>query len=277
MEIYQKILELEKNNRPFVIATVVEMHGSVPGKVGFKMVVESDGTSTGTVGGGAIEQQVTKESLQRLSTGRSGLQEYLLTNKPVDEQSEVPVVPMMCNGKVWIYYEVHGQRPTVYVFGGGHVGQALLYHLAPLGYHTVLIDNREEFATTEKNPHASERIFMDYVEYARQFNPPPDAYVAILTQGHRYDYDILKTFYERKLTFSYIGIIASKSKAAGLIRNLKEDFGEDVDLSRIRTPIGLDIGGSSAAEIALSIAAEIQAVRYGKRLPAMADPASKKS
>ena len=262
--IFKKIAELKEHNIPFVLTTVVDLKGSVPGKVGFKMIVESDGTTTGTVGGGALEQQVRTEALQRLAGGESGLKEYLLTEDADKSQENVEVIAMSCSGRVQIYYEVHGALPTVYVFGGGHVGRALLYHLAPLGYHRVLIDNRPDFATKEVNPHASEWVHMEYADYARKMTPAPVSFVVILTQGHNFDYHILKALYERNLDLPYIGVISSRAKAAGLIRNLKKDFGEDVDLSPLHTPIGLDIGGSTAEEIALSITAEIQAVRYGK-------------
>ncbi len=263
MSIYEEIARLEKENRPFVVATVVEQKGSVPGKVGFKIVVSEDGGTTGTVGGGAIEQEVIREALQRLRENRSGMQEYLLSKNKTEAPGDARVVPMMCNGKVWVYYEVHGALPTVYVFGGGHVGQALLYFLKPLGYHRVLIDNREEFATPEKNPHASEWIYRDYEEYARSFRPAPGSFAVILTHGHVHDHAIARALFERQLDLSYVGVIASRNKAANLRKQLREELGPETDLSRLHSPIGLKIGGSTAAEIALSIAAEIQAVRYG--------------
>jgi xanthine dehydrogenase accessory factor len=88
-----------------------------------------------------------------------------------------------------------------------------------------------------------------------------------MTQGHGFDYEILEQIYRRKLTCRYIGIIASSSKAAKLLSRLQDKFGNKVDLSNIYTPIGLDIGGNTESEIALSIAAEIQAINFGKNVP----------
>ena len=90
-----------------------------------------------------------------------------------------------------------------------------------------------------------------------------------MTQGHNYDYEILKVLYKRKLTLRYIGVIASKSKSAGLIKKLKQDFGDNIDLSNLYTPIGLKIGGSTEKEIALSIASELQAIRHGEEVAHM--------
>jgi xanthine dehydrogenase accessory factor len=262
MSIYEEILELENNNQSFIVATVIKTSGSAPGKVGFKMVIKIDGSTFGTVGGGAIEIEVIKEAVERLSTGESGTKEYLLSDNDSLKNNNATVVPMKCSGQADIYYEVHGSLTTVYIFGGGHVGHALLYYLAPLNFHTILIDNRKEFTSTERNPSAKEYIYKEYADFADQFNPPPKSFAVVLTHGHKYDYEILKKIYERKLDFKYIGVIASKSKASAMIHNLKEQFHSDIDLSNLHTPIGLKIGGNTAEEIALTIAAEIQAIKY---------------
>jgi xanthine dehydrogenase accessory factor len=262
MDIYEKILELEKNNQSFVIATVVNTSGSVPGKTGFKMVIKNDGTAFGTVGGGAIEVEVIKEAVKRLPAGESGIKEYLLSDNESLEKSEKTVIPMKCSGQAAIYYEVHGSLTTIYIFGGGHVGHALLYFLSPLNYHTILVDNRKEFASAEKNPLADEIIYIEYNDFLKEFSPPVNSFAVILTHGHKYDYEILKKIYERKLDFKYVGVIASKSKASSMIHTLKEELSNDTDLSNLHTPIGLKIGGNTAEEIALAIAAEIQSIIY---------------
>jgi xanthine dehydrogenase accessory factor len=254
-------------NKSFTLATVIETEGSVPGKVGFKMVITEDGKHHGTVGGGELELSVVKEGLKRIAGNESGTQSYELTSGSSSKsENTVTKIPMSCEGRASIYFEVHKQKPTVYVFGGGHVGRALLYMLAPLDYHICLIDNREHIANREHHPNATEIVHSGYPEYAEQFEPPPKSFVVVLTQGHQFDYDILKAIYQRKLDVSYIGIIASKSKAFTMIKNLKNEFGNHVDTSRLSTPVGLKIGGNTAAEIALSIAAEIQSVRYNKIL-----------
>jgi xanthine dehydrogenase accessory factor len=263
--LYSKITQLQEQNSPFVLTTVVSNKGSAPGKTGFKMLVEADGKITGTVGGGAIEKYVIEESLKRIQSGESGLQEYNLSEKAKPQNNAI-VIPMSCSGQVSIFYDVSGQKQTVYIFGGGHVGHALLYHLKPLDYHSILIDNRNEFANLSTNPDASEVICTNYESYASEFQPPKGAMVVILTHGHKYDSRILNILYKRQLNLSYIGVIASKSKAAGLLRNLREQVDEDVDTSKVYTPIGLKIGGSSASEIGLAIAAEIQTIRYDKTL-----------
>lgn len=268
MNIYKKIVELQHSNNTFAIATIIKSSGSVPGKVGFKIIIDSDGKSFGTVGGGAIEKQVIRDAKQILKVGKNIIKEYLLSEKEsnLKKKNSVTVVPMKCNGKISVFYEVYGEKPKVYIFGGGHVGNALLYILKPLPFQSVLVDNRNEFASADKNPYADEIIHTDYDKYASKFKPQADDFVVIVTHGHNFDYDILKIIFKRKLNIKYVGIIASQSKARELIKNLKSELGKKINIDKIYSPIGLKIGGNSPEEIALSIAAEIQAVKSNRIL-----------
>lgn len=262
MEIYKIASELESRNEAFVIAFVVSVTGSSPGKAGFKLIVKADGTSIGTVGGGAIEAEVINEGMKRLINGENGLMEYFLSNKEPKVKDNVKIVHMSCNGGMSVFYEAHGKLPTVYVFGGGHVGSALLYFLKPLKFFTILVDNREEFISKEKNPLASQSVLADYDEFSKKFDPPEDAYFVIVTHGHNYDQIILNNIYSKKKKFTYVGVIASKSKATALMKTLTEEIGSSLDFSNFHSPIGLKIGGNTAEEIALGIAAEIQSIHY---------------
>ena len=266
MNHHKKILELIETNKTFVVATVVESTGSAPGKSGFKIIVDSSGQSFGTVGGGAIEFEVIENCKRILENGENKFQRYLLSQKGNSANNNVKVVPMMCNGKESIFYEVYRMKPEVYIFGGGHVGQALLRILQNLGYHIKLIDNREEFSNSKVAPGADEYITADYIEYTGNFEPPEDSFLISLTHGHSFDYEILNKIYSRKLEVKYIGVIASKSKGKQLKDKLLSEVNSDIDFSKLHTPIGLRIGGDSADEIALSIAAELQTVRYSKKV-----------
>jgi xanthine dehydrogenase accessory factor len=262
MDINQKIYELSRTNKPFVVATVTGAKGSVPGKVGFKIIVEADRTIGGTVGGGAIEEKAKDDALDALSSGISVTKNYLLSDKVEEKDNDVTVVPMKCQGKVTIFYEVYNSLPTVYVFGGGHVGQALLKILNDLNYYSILIDNRKEFADKSINKFASKIIHSDYIEYSNNFSPADDSFIVILTHGHSFDYKILHALYKRKIEVRYIGAIASANKARELKSKLVKELGNSVDVDNIHAPIGLNIGGTTAAEIAVSICAEMQSIRY---------------
>ncbi len=261
MNIYEKIIELEKINKPFIVATVVATQGSAPGKTGFKMIIDSDTKCSGTVGGGGIEFAVIEEAKKRIVTGESGLKEYLL-NGDIAPKENVEQLRMVCGGSSVIYFEVHGNAPVVYVFGGGHVGQALLFFLSKLPFRTVLIDNRKEFANPEKNPYADEVICSDYLEFSKIFNPAPNSYCVVLTHGHVFDFDIVCSFYENNFDIKYIGVMASRHKSKLLLDKIKNLYGNKKDTSNLYSPIGLKLGGNTAEEIALGIAAQILDVNY---------------
>ncbi|MCF8239882.1 MAG: XdhC/CoxI family protein [Melioribacteraceae bacterium] len=266
MNLFEMINEMLNNNKSFVVCTVAGVSGSTPGKIGFKMIVNNDGSTIGTVGGGELEVRVKNDALKRLNDNQSGLNEYILSNKENILKENKDVVPMMCNGKVVILYETFGRNPSVYIFGGGHVGSALVNVLAKLNYHVVIIDNRPEFAAVEKHPNAAEVINEDYINYSEKFEPPADSYAVVMTHGHNYDFEVAKRLYERNLPLKYIGVIASKHKAADLKDKLIADLGSSIDFKNFHSPIGLKIGGDTAEEIAISIAAEMQSVRYDKQI-----------
>ncbi len=262
MDIYEKILDLKQNNKNYVLVTVVKSIGSTPGKCGFKMIVDNEGKTFGTVGGGAIENEALSEAKRLItSDSKNILKEYALNKDEKLVDNDITIVPMSCCGKVTLFYEVEKNASTLYIFGGGHIGSALIDIAVNLKYNIVLVDNRKEICEKYFALNIN-RVNSDYKEYAETFNPEPDSYFVIVTYGHAFDYDILYALYKRDLVKKYAGVIASKNKAKEMIKNLKADLGENLDLSMLHTPIGLKIGGDTAAEIALSIAAEIQAVKY---------------
>lgn len=262
MDIYNKILELKKENKSFATVTVVQCTGSTPGKAGFKMIVDHNGKTFGTVGGGAIEAEAISESKKLMASGEENLlKEYLLSSDEKIINPKTTVVPMSCNGKIWLYYEAEKNLPVIYIFGGGHVGQALIEILSKMKYYVIVIDNRLELYDKMKAMGIN-CIYSEYKDYVERFTPAEDSYFVAVTFGHKYDYEIVKTLYSRNLVKKYLGVIASESKAAAIVKSLKEEITGDVDLSKLHSPIGLKIGGDSAYEIALSIAAEIQSVRY---------------
>lgn len=266
MDIYSKIIELKKENRNFVTVAVVKSTGSTPGKAGFKMIIDHEGKTYGTVGGGAIEMEAIQESKRLMTSSTENLlKEYLLINDGTMTDPNITTIPMSCNGKIWLYYEVERNLPVIYIFGGGHVGQALIEILSKLKYHVILIDNRQELF--EKNKAKGINcIYMEFKEFVEQFIPADDSYFVVVTYGQQYDYEILKTLYARNLVKKYMGVIASRAKSAAMINKLKNEIDAKIDLSKLHMPVGLKIGGDTPYEIALSISAEIQSVRYEKKI-----------
>jgi len=145
----------------------------------------------------------------------------------------------------------------VYVFGGGHVAQALVPALAFVGFRVTVVENRAEFARLELFRGADEALLTDFG--ALELNIRREDCVVVMTRGHRDDYAVLRC----ALTTGagYIGVIGSKKKAALTVERLRGDGFSEADIGRVHTPIGLPIGAETPEEIAVSIAAELIAHR----------------
>jgi len=265
MDIIEKIYHLKNEKKSFVVATIIEAEGSTPGKISFKMIITSDGETFGTVGGGTIENIVEKDAQLYLKRGLNGTKEYDLK---ADKEASKEATGMICGGAVKVYFETHVPKRKVYIFGGGHVCQALERILPSEKYSIAIIDNREQFISKSLHPFADERVCEEYVDFFEHFKPEINSYVVIVTHGHKYDYDVLRMIIKKDLTLKYIGMIGSKIKVSATLNKIKDEFGE-VDLDNLYSPIGIDLGGSSASEIAVSIVAEMQAIEYGKKAPHM--------
>lgn len=259
--IYQALLQLQRSGEQGVLVTVVEKEGSGPLPPGAKMLVYADGRTVDTVGGGRLEQLAQERAAELLRTKQSRLVRYaLFDERNVAETDEA--TDMVCGGRVTLFYEYLTSGPHVYLFGGGHVGQALVRHLRDLPYFVTVIDERE--GTANLTSGADRVIVAAYGTALQGVAVPEGSFFVIATPAHDADYLVLRTILTSPWQPRYIGLLASRAKSAKFIQDLRAELGGDVDLSALYTPAGLDIGGSSADEIAISIIAEIQALRYGR-------------
>lgn len=145
---------------------------------------------------------------------------------------------------------------TVYVFGGGHVAQELVPVLSHVGFRCVVMEDREEFARRELFPTAEKIILGDFNQIADYVTLGEEDYACIMTRGHAYDTVLQAQILKQHPC--YCGVIGSRSKAAGVRKSLKEDYGLlEEELDRITTPIGLPILAVTPAEIAISIAGQM--------------------
>lgn len=257
MNIYSTISELIEHNRAIVIVTVVETVGSTPGKTNFKAVVDSTGLIAGTVGGGKIEALAIEEARSLLSEKRNLLKSYNLTSGPDN-------IGMTCGGSVTLFYEFIRPRERVIVCGGGHVSQKLTPLLRSIGFYVTLVEDRKEFATPALHPEVDEFVISAYGDYVRQGAIDEETILLIVTPAHKNDLDILTALFQTSLMPKYIGVIASKRKAITMREELEAIFPGDPRIGKIEAPMGLDIGGETPAQIALSIAARLQALKFGK-------------
>lgn len=260
MDIFKLINEYKQKNIALIAVTAVKKEGAGPVEVGKKMIVLPDGKSIGTVGGGAIEFYAQKKAQELLIKRESLLETYVLDEGKVMPESKT--LPMVCGGVVTLFYEYIGPKATIYIFGGGHVGQALVNVLKTMNFHVTVIDERKEII--EKITGADILINEAFVPFIEKDQIKDGDYIIVCTPSHKYDYHVINKILEKKIKPRYLGMLCSPDKIRGYLKSTYETFGKDIDLSFFYSPIGLDIGGMTPEEIAVSISAEILAISYGK-------------
>ncbi|MGP1595192.1 MAG: XdhC family protein [Treponema sp.] len=246
-----------------VLCTIIEAAGSSPREAGTSLWV-TEQESFGTVGGGRAEYEVVTKARAML---HSNEQTALLHKNLTAEEG------LACGGSIRVYFEKIGDSPELFIFGGGHVGRALA-QLAPLvGFSVTVWDDRPDCITEEFFPHARriccppEELFADRQQFLK-FHA--NVYCVAVTRGHRCDADVLRFLYGK--TAAYIGMIGSKQKNAAVVTFLSEEGISAAYLDSVYKPIGLPIAAETPEEIAVSIMAEIIAVKRGGNVPVLRSP-----
>ncbi len=256
-EVFAALGEALSRGEEAALVTIVSSNGSTPQRVGAKMLVFGDGRIVGTVGGGCYEHDAIGKARQVLQTRKATTVKYDLNDDFAEETG------LVCGGQMEVFIEPIEASPAVYIFGAGHVGYYLAKMAHEAGFGVHVIDDRAAFANTERFPFAASVVVDDIPDWLAKTEIPPTAYAVIVTRGHRNDLDALRALAPRDLR--YIGLIGSRAKVARLYDQLLAETNLDPALlERIHAPIGLDLGAVTPQEIAVSITAELIAVRRGK-------------
>jgi xanthine dehydrogenase accessory factor len=158
-----------------------------------------------------------------------------------------------------IFVDVQPGIQTLLIVGAGHIAQPLCEMGHMLGFRTVVIDDRWAFANRERFPNATEVKVGPFVETLDNLEINEQTFAVVVTRGHNWDEASVRTILKRKT--AYLGMIGSKRRAKATLERLADSFHPE-QLATIHTPMGLDIGAESPAEIALAICAEIVKVRH---------------
>ena len=256
-EVFAALGEALSRGEEAALVTIVSSNGSTPQRVGAKMLVFGDGRIVGTVGGGCYEHDAIGVAKQVLASRKARTVKYDLNDDFAEETG------LVCGGQMEVFIEPIEASPSVYIFGAGHVGFYLGRLSQEAGFGVHVIDDRAAFANAERFPKAASIVVDDIPQWLATTTIPATAYVVIVTRGHRNDLDVLREIAPRDLR--YIGLIGSRAKVARLYEAVvAEGRIAPQQLERIHAPIGLDIGAVTPQEIAVSIAAELIAVRRGK-------------
>lgn len=252
MNIYPEIIKAQKQKKDFALLTVIKTDGAVPRHETAKMLVFADGSSIGTIGGGAIEKKGAEEAINAIQKGESKLLEFRLN--PQDS------LGMNCGGNADVFIEVNKARPKLILCGAGHVNKAISYIAPTIDLNITVIDSREDWANTERFPEANSIVINDDIAKAiEEQYTDQNTFFVIATWTHKHDKFALKSALKKE--HRYIGMIGSKNKIEEIFRQLREEGVDQLLLDKVYTPIGLDIKAETPEEIAISIIAEILMVK----------------
>lgn len=257
--IFEKIVEFQKSGRSFVLATVINSDLSTPRGTGAKMLVLSDGKIFGTIGGGGIEKMAAENAARMLAEGGEKIKKitYDLTAKKRTDKNVA--LGMLCGGQAEVMLELYSQDYGLVICGGGHIGEKLAGIADLLEMPYAVIDTRPEFANEKRFPKAAKVTCGAFEESIKELNITSKTAIVIVTYGHKYDYECLKAALSTQAY--YIVMIGSKNKVGELFKRLKT---EKIKLTgNVYSPVGLDIGSDTPAEIAISVFAEIFKVKNG--------------
>ena len=259
--LYEHIVSYKRKGIDAYVVTVTKKQGAGPVEVGKKMVVARNGEAHGTVGGGALEYYAREKCKALFETRETLSERYVLNEGEVIRDAKT--LPMVCGGVVTLFYEFAGTRNHVYIFGAGHVSKALGHILKTMDFHLTVVDDRKE--VLEAYPYADRLIESPFAKFIDDESIEPGSMIVVSTPNHKHDYHVINKVIEKGLTPRYMGMLCSPEKLDDYLETTYETYGKTIDLSNFYSPIGLDTGGGSPEEIAVSIASEMLAVIHGKK------------
>jgi xanthine dehydrogenase accessory factor len=252
-DIFQEIVRIRSEGKSAALATVINAKGSTPREPGSKMLIRSDGTVLGSIGGGSLEAEVCNEGMKVMRENRSTVLRFDLTGKEVADEG------MICGGNMEVFVEPIAPKACLYIFGGGHISLFLATLGKMVGFKVVVVDDRPEFANPDRFPEADEVIAQDFPLALSGLTINKSSYIAIVTRGHLQDETVLE--WAVKTDAAYIGMIGSRKKNQTVFSHLQTKGVLKKQLEGIHAPIGLNINAETPEEIAVSIMAEIIKVR----------------
>ncbi len=226
---------------PMAIVNITAAPNSANVRVGAKMLVRENGSTEGGLGSATVETSAVAKARDLMAMGKN---DYLY----LDDGTEC-------------YIEAYTTPPTLVLIGGGHVSKAIAPIAKSVGFRIFVFDDREQFANPDRFPEADITMVGDYRDGFDKLPVNANSFVVIATRGHQFDDAAVSG--ALRTPASYIGLLGSKRKTILIFEELIRNGFEDDELRRINAPIGLDIGGRTPEEIALSVMSEIVAFRLG--------------
>ena len=244
--IFVEAVRPDANAEAFAAAEIAESMGEsvalitvIAGDAARKMAVSADGRVVGSTGNAETDRALVREALDALADGRS---RYL--EQPIKAHIEA-ILP----------------RPSVFIFGAGHIAVPLAHIAEMVGFAVTVVDDRADFANRERFPTADAVMVAGAPDAFSALPIGEDDYVVAVTRGHVMDEEVVAGALRARAR--YVGMIGSRRKVAQVRERLRARGFSDDDLDRVHAPIGLDIGADTVEEIAVSIVAELIRERRG--------------
>jgi xanthine dehydrogenase accessory factor len=231
----ERVVEAVERGEPVALATIVRGP-----RTGARLVVDCDGALHGSTGDPALDAAVAAEAASAIASGR--------TRRVTRDDAEV-------------YVEPYAPSPSLVVCGAGHIAVPLARMASLAGYRVTVIDDRVEYANAKRFPSADEVLAEPFADALARVSITPATAVVLVTRGHRYDWDCLRTVIHSRA--GYIGMIGSRRRVRAAMLGLEQEGIPADRLARVAAPIGIDIGAETPEEIAVAILAEIVLVRRG--------------
>ncbi|HEX4538529.1 MAG TPA: XdhC family protein [Candidatus Acidoferrum sp.] len=251
-DLFEEIVRMRRAGARGALATIVHTNGSIPSYESSRMLVREDGSIAGTIGGGCVEADVwaaAKEVMQK------ELPRKMVFNLNHEASYDSGLI---CGGTLEIFVEPILPQPVVYLFGGGHVAMAVANAANAAGFGIVVVDDREAFANLGRFPMA-QAVHTSYADAFEKIRPNAGSYLIIVTRGHKEDMRVLA--WAVRTEARYVGMIGSKRKVLSVYKALENEGYRAEEFAHVYAPMGLDIGALSPEEIAVSVVAELIAVR----------------
>jgi xanthine dehydrogenase accessory factor len=257
MDLFEEIVRMRRAGQRGALATIVHTNGSIPSFESSRMLVREDGSAVGTIGGGCVEADVWAAAKEVMEKETPRKMVFHLNNEASYDSG------LICGGTLEVFVEPILPQPVVYLFGGGHVSTAVARAAQTAGFGVGVIDDRETFANAQRFPMAQE-IFTSFEDAFAKLQPNASSYLVIVTRGHKEDMRVLA--WAVRTQARYVGMIGSRRKVLSVYKALEKEGYRLEEFERVYAPMGLEIGALSPEEIAVSIVAELVAVRRNAEL-----------
>lgn len=245
VEATAEVLDAREARHP--MALVVGVSGS-PEFVGTRVVVrQAKGGAKSLVG--SFGDAVLDDGALALGTQR--LEEHRASTKGLYELKSAS------GSTIQVYVEVHYPQPDLVIVGAGHIAQPLCSMGALMGFRVIVVDDRPDFATRERFPEAERIVRVDFMDPFADIPIHSTSHIVLVTRGHKYDFECLRHLLKSEVEPPYVGMIGSRRRIRAAFSQLQGEGMPKDRLSRVRAPIGLDIGAETPVEIAVAVAAEI--------------------